>query len=111
MSLLIPEAAAQDSVNQAGGDPMISLLMIGGLFLFMWLFIIRPQKKRQKEHTQLVESLSKGAEVVMTSGMIGKISHVDDEYIVLKCADNVELRFQKVAVHAVLPKGTIKNIG
>jgi len=111
MSLLIPEAAAQTTEAAQGGDPLVSLLMIGGMFVFMYLLIIRPNKKRQKEHQSLVESLSKGSEVVMTSGMVGKITHVDEEYIVLKCADNVELRFQKVAVHAVLPKGTIKSIG
>ena len=110
MSLLIPEAVAQDGAAQQG-DPMITLLMFGGLFVFMWFFIIRPQRKRQKEHKTLIESLTKGAEVVMTSGMLGKIVAVDEEYVVVKCADNVELRFQKVAVHAVLPKGTIKGIG
>jgi preprotein translocase subunit YajC len=109
MSLLIPEAVAQDGAAQQS-NPMITLLMFGGLFVFMWFFIIRPQRKRQKEHKNLVDSLAKGAEVVMTSGMLGKITSVDDEYVVVKCADNVELSFQKVAVHAVLPKGTIKGI-
>ncbi len=109
MDFFIPAAMAQTGA-QPEANPMVTLLMFGGLFVFMYLFIIRPQRKRQKEHTDLVASLAKGDEVVMTSGMLGKITKVDDSYIVLDVGSNSELKFQRVAVHAVLPKGTIKNI-
>lgn len=89
---------------------MVTLVMFGGLFLFMYFLIIRPQRKRQKEHANLVESLSKGDEVVMTSGMLGKITKLEGDYVVLEVSNNLELKFQKAAVHAVLPKGTIKAI-
>ena len=52
-----------------------------------------------------------GDEVATTSGMLGKVRKIEDAFVVLKVAENVELKFQKVAVHAVLPKGTIKGIG
>jgi len=70
---------------------------------------IRTQKKRQKENKELFSSLSKGDEVVLNSGLLGKIAKVDENYLVLEVG-NTELTFQKVAVHAVLPKGTIKSI-
>ncbi|AFU97926.1 preprotein translocase subunit YajC [Simiduia agarivorans] len=110
MSFFIPEAVAQTQAAAPEANPIVTLLMFGGLFLFMYLFIIRPQRKRQKEHNELVSALNKGDEVVMTSGMLGKITKVDENYIVLETGTNIELKFQKVAVHAVLPKGTIKNI-
>lgn len=110
MSFFIPAAVAQETAPSSQGNPMITLLMFAGLFAFMWFFIIRPQRKRQKEHQQLVSSLKKGDEVVMTSGMLGRIDKVDDDYIVLEVADKLSLRFQRVAVHAILPKGTMKNI-
>lgn len=91
-------------------NPMITLLMFGGLFLFMYLLIIRPQRKRQKEHKELVNNLGKGDEVVTTSGMLGRITKIDDDYLEIEVAENVLLKFQKVAIHAVLPKGTIKSI-
>jgi preprotein translocase subunit YajC len=72
--------------------------------------MIRPQQKRQKEHNNLIASLSKGEEVVMTSGLLGKITKLESEYLVLEVGNGQELKFQKVAVHAVLPKGTIKAI-
>ena len=84
--------------------------MFAGLFGFMYFLIIRPQRKRQKEHNALVGALGKGDEVVTTSGMLGKITKVDENYIVLDVGNNSELKFQRVAVHAVLPKGTIKSI-
>ena len=102
-------AYAQSSGPQEA-NPMVTLVMFGGLFLFMYFLIIRPQRKRQKEHANLVEALGKGDEVVMTSGMLGKITKLEGDYVVLEVSNNLELKFQKSAVHAVLPKGTIKAI-
>jgi preprotein translocase subunit YajC len=110
MSFLIPSAMAQTQAAPQGGDPVSFFILIGGMFVFMYLFIIRPQRKRQKEHLNLVSNLSKGDEVVLTSGMLGKVTKVDENYVVLDTGNNISLKFQKVAVHAVLPKGTIKSI-
>tara|TARA_B110000444_G_C18649617_1_gene505417 strand:- start:3 stop:338 length:336 start_codon:yes stop_codon:yes gene_type:complete len=91
-------------------NSIYTLLMFGGLFVFMYFLIIRPQRKRAKEHKELTESLSKGDEIVMNSGLLGKITSLDDLYVTIQAASNVELRFQKASVHAVLPKGTIKKV-
>jgi len=110
MDFFIPAAMAQGQTGAASPSPWPTILMFVGLFVFMYLFLIRPQQKRAKEHKELVSSLSKGDEVVLNSGLLGKITKVDDNYVVLEVGDNTELKFQKVAVHAVLPKGTIKSI-
>lgn len=111
MSFFIAEAAAQTAAAPSPQNPMImNVVLIGGLFLFMYFMIIRPQRKRQKEHQSLTDGLSKGDEIVLSSGMLAKIVDVDESYVTVKAADNVELKFQKSAVHAVLPKGTIKAI-
>ncbi|MGV6807220.1 MAG: preprotein translocase subunit YajC [bacterium] len=91
-------------------NPMVTLVMFGGLFLFMYFLIIRPQRKRQKDHQNLIGALNKGDEVVMSSGMLGKITRLEGDYLVVQVTDAVELKFQKIAVHAVLPKGTIKSV-
>jgi preprotein translocase subunit YajC len=111
MSFFISSAFAQSSAAQTQqANPLFTVVMFAGLFAFMYFFIIRPQRKRQKEHQNLVTALTKGDEVVMTSGMLGKIIKVDDSYVVIETGNNIELKFQKIAVHAVLPKGTIKSI-
>lgn len=91
-------------------NPMITLIMFGGLFIFMYFLIIRPQRKRAKEHQKLVEGIAKGDEVVMTSGMLGKVTKIEGEYVEVEVGPNQNLKFQKASVHAVLPKGTIKSI-
>jgi len=112
MSFFIPEAMAQAQAAPAGEQSLVTtMLMFGGLFVFMYFLIIRPQRKRQKEHKELTGAVAKGDEVVMNSGILGKVISVDDNYIVLNVGNEQELTFQKIALHAVLPKGTIKGVG
>lgn len=111
MSLFIPEAAAQAAGAAPQGNETMSMIIIfGGFFLFMYFFMIRPQRKRQKEHKALIDALGKGDEIVLNSGMLAKVTKVDENYVTVEVGNNVELKFQKVAVHAVLPKGTIKSV-
>ena len=110
MSLFISQAHAQAAAQQAPGGEMFQLVFLGGLFLLFYFIAIRPQRKRQKEHAEMVTNLAKGDEVVTTAGMLGKVVKIEEDYVVLKVAENVELKFQKIAVHAVLPKGTLKSI-
>ena len=77
----------------------------------MFYFIIwRPQSKRAKEHKDLVGGVTKGDEIITTGGLIGKVIKVYDQFLVMEVSDGVELKLQKHAVTAALPKGTIKNI-
>lgn len=111
MSFFISEAYAQTATQAASPtSSLFQILFLGGLFAVFYFLAIRPQRKRQKEHSDMVSALAKGDEVVTTSGILGKVNKVDDDYVVLQVADNVELKFQKVAIHAVLPKGTLKSI-
>lgn len=110
MSLFIADAVAQTQSAPPAGGGMMQIIMLVGLFAVMYFLLIRPQKKRQKEHQQLIESVTKGDEVVLTSGMLGKIVEVGDVYLTVDVGSDVKLKFQKAAVHAVLPKGTIKAI-
>lgn len=105
----IASAHAQAASQPPQASPWVSLAMFGGLFVIMYFMLIRPQRKRQKEHQELVNSLSKGDEIVLTSGMLGKITAMTDDYVTVQTG-TVELKFQRAAVHAVLPKGTIKGI-
>ena len=109
LDLFVSSAEAQTAAEQTSGSGYFSLLMFGGLFVIMYFMLIRPQRKRQKEHETLVGGLGKGDEVVMTSGILGKVTAITDDYVTLDTG-SVELTFQKGAVHAVLPKGTIKGI-
>ena len=109
--MLIPEAYAQAAAQQPQGGGLFLRLMMVCILVFMYFTTIRPQRKRQKEHAERVGSLKKGDEVALSSGMLGKISGLDDNYLVLTVGSNVELKFQKIHVTSVLPKGTLKSVG
>jgi preprotein translocase subunit YajC len=109
MSLFIASAHAQEAGARL--PPGADFAFIIGLFVLFYFIAIRPQRKRQKEHAEMVSALNKGDEVVTTSGILGKIASLDENYIVLTVAERVDLKFQRVHIHAVLPKGTLKSIG
>ena len=96
-------------VNPPAPDGGMIVFLIG-LFVLFYFIAIRPQRKRQKEHTEMVAGLAKGDEVMTSSGILGKISRLEDNFVVLQVADNVELKFQRTYIGAVLPKGTLKSI-
>lgn len=111
MSFFIPAAYAQSGASPAPGGDMFQFVFLIGIFVLFYFVAIRPQRKRQKEHNDMVTNLGVGDEVTTNSGILGKVRKIEDDFLVLKVADNVELKFQKSAIHAVLPKGTIKSIG
>jgi len=111
MSLFIASAHAQAEGAPPGGGELFQILFLVGMFALFYFIAIRPQRKRQKEHAAMVGALSKGDEVVTSSGILGKVTSLDDNYMSLNVANNVEMKFQRIPVHAVLPKGTLKSIG
>ncbi len=104
----INNAWAQGAPPAGGG--VGSLFMFGMLFVVFYFFLIRPQMKQAKEHKQMVGSLTKGDEVVTNGGMLGRINKVGDNFIVLEIAKDVEVKVQKHAVSATMPKGTSKTL-
>ena len=98
---------------EAGAPPdagLVNLLFLGGFVLIFYFLLWRPQSKRRKEHQALMSGLSKGDEVVTAGGIVGQINTVEDDFVKIQVADNMELRVQKSAVGATLPKGTLKSL-
>lgn len=91
----------------AGG--LGSMLMFPVIFLFMYLFVIRPQNKKNKEHQNTLNSVSKGDEVLLNSGILGKINKESQGYLTIQTGES-ELVVQKQAIAKILPKGTLKAI-
>ncbi len=110
MSFFISSAQAQTAAPAPAGGEMFQIIFLVGLFVLFYFIAIRPQRKRQKEHADMVSGLEKGNEVITASGMLGKITKLEDNYVVLQVAENVELKFQRSYINAVLPKGTLKSI-
>jgi preprotein translocase subunit YajC len=107
--LFISNAYAEGAAAPSGGGFMEFLPLVALLAVFYFL-ILRPQQKRAKEHAALVAALQKGDEVVTIGGVLGKVTKVGDENVMVEIASGVEVQVQKPAVQTVLPKGSIKSL-
>ena len=107
--MFIEQALAQTETG-AGGGQLYQLLFLAAIFVLFYVLLIRPQRKRQKEHEAMVGALQKADEVITSGGMLGKIIDLDDHFIDVRIARNVEIKMQRAAVLSVLPKGTLKSM-
>lgn len=109
MIFFISEAMAESAPAQGQGDPFGPLIMMVLIFVLFYFLLIRPQAKRAKEHKQMVEALSKGDELVTNGGILGKAVEVDDSFITLEIANNVQIKVQRQSIASLVPKGTYKG--
>lgn len=109
MSFFMNDAVAA-AASGTQGDSGFSLILIVVIFVMFYLMLIRPQNKRAKEHRELLGRLQQGDEIITSSGILGKVVHLDEQYIKVSISEGVEILLQKASVSAVLPKGTIKAL-
>jgi len=74
------------------------LLMIILIFVVMWLFMIRPQQKKQKEVEKFRQGLKKGDKVVTIGGIYGTVVEVKDNTLFLEIDQNVKIKVDKASV-------------
>ncbi len=84
-----------------GGGILSMLMMFGAMFAILYFVMIRPQQKQQKKHQELISSLKKGDEVILSSGIVGRIFSVEDKFLVLELADKNKMKVLKIAVQAL----------
>lgn len=83
---------------QGGGGGMTMLLMLALIFVVMWLFMIRPQQKRQKELNSFRDSLKKGDKVVTVGGIYGTVLEVNDNKVMLEIDKDVRIKVDKASL-------------
>jgi len=101
-----PAAAAGGSDIMSTLTGMLPLLL---MFVVLYLVMIRPQMKKQKEHRSMIAALAKGDEVATAGGLLGKVVHLGEAYLALEIAPGVEVQLQRSAIVQVLPKGAISS--
>jgi len=110
MGFFIQDAMAAGATMPAQADGGFSLVMIGVIFVLFYFMLIRPQNKRAKAHTELVNKLAKGDEITTSSGILGRVTSLDEQYIKLSVAEGMDITLQRSAVNTVLPKGTLGTL-
>jgi preprotein translocase subunit YajC len=89
----------QSVVAQAGGGFDASfLIMMVAMFAIVYFLMIRPQRKQQQEHQALLGALKKGDEIVLSSGIMGKIFAIEDRVVTLEIGQSTRIRVLKTAV-------------
>jgi len=96
--------AAGAAAPGAGFDPM-TLLMLGGFVVLMYVFMIRPQSQRAKQHKAMLAAMKRNDTVVLSSGLIGKVTRVEDAEVMLEIATGVNVRVVKAMITEVRAKG------
>ncbi|MDR2963605.1 MAG: preprotein translocase subunit YajC [Bacteroidales bacterium] len=90
-------------LQAAGGspNPMGNIILLVGIVVVFYFFMIRPQMKRQKEARKFREGLKKGDKIVTIGGIYGKVVDIKDNNIaVVELAENVVVKMDKSALVA-----------
>lgn len=88
-------AAPQQEGAQPQGNPILSLLPFILIFVVFYFIFMRPQAKKQKEHTAMLNALQKGDKVITTGGLIGKVVGVNDDIVTVRFGDNFKAEVGK----------------
>jgi len=74
------------------------------IFAAMYFLMIAPQRKKQKEHTKMIEALSTGDEVVTVGGIYGEITNKKDDRFVIRIAEGTKVEIGKAFIHGLVKK-------
>jgi preprotein translocase subunit YajC len=80
----------------------MSLIALLPLLLIFYFMLIRPQQKRMKEHTSLINALEVGDDVMLSAGIYGTVTQIDREMAEVEVADGVELRVARSAITEIV---------
>ena len=102
MEFVILSAAAGGADGSAFFVQLFPLLLI---FVVFYMFLIRPQHKRAKEHEAKINAVQKNDDVVTAGGLMGKVTKVADDYVEVEIAPNVRVKAVKSTIANVQPRG------
>ena len=92
-------AATGESGTAGGAQGMMGMLFPLAVFvLIFYFFIIRPQRKRQKQHDNLISGIGRGDQIVTIGGFFGTVREVRDDTFLIELAEGVRVRILKSAV-------------
>lgn len=81
---------------------MEPLIFIGVMVGLLWLLVLRPQRRRTLEHTELISNLSVDDEIVTAGGVYGRIKRMDEDVLTVEIAPDVTVRVARGAITGVI---------
>lgn len=105
--MFINDAFAATTAAAAEGSALSgTLIQLALILLIFYMFLIRPQQKKIKEHSAMIEALKVGDRVLTGSGIYGKITKIKDTEIALEVAPNVEITVDRMSIGGVVSAPT-----
>lgn len=89
---------------QGGSGDYTSLLLLAGIAIIFYFFMIRPQQKRQKEQKRFMEDIKKGDQVVTIGGIHGRVSSIEGDTIILEVEKGGKIKFEKSSISSEASK-------
>ncbi|TVR87533.1 MAG: preprotein translocase subunit YajC [Saprospirales bacterium] len=83
---------------EGGAGALIGMWPIILMFVVIYFFMIRPQARKNKEQNNFVKEMEKGDTVVLSSGIVGKITKMEDHFVQLQVDNKTFLRVAKSAI-------------
>lgn len=108
MNTILLDAAAPAA---QGGADYTMFIMMGLVFVVMYFFMIRPQKKKEKELAKRRDEMKSGDEIVTAGGIHGKIMSTDDETVIISVESQAKLKIEKSSIAMIngVGAGTAKK--
>ncbi len=92
---------AQQPEQQQGGFDYTIIIFLVLIFAVFYFLMIRPQRKRQKEHEQMTQQLKRGDRVITAGGIYGQIESISEDSMVLKVESGATIRVARGSVAGV----------
>ncbi len=107
---LLPLTIAQAAPPAApAGSPFQFPIMMVIMFAIMYFMMIRPQRRREKERKEMIASVKSGSRVLLTSGIIGLVTNVKEQTLVVRIAENTKIEVVRSAISQILEKDEVPS--
>ena len=84
--------------REGAGGTFVFFLNMTAVILIFYFILIRPQRKEQKKHKEMIAALAKGDEVVTTGGIIGTVIRAEEDRLILRTAGDTKITVERVRI-------------
>jgi len=100
-ALALLQEAAQP--RGTGGSGLVLLIQFAAIIAIFWFLLIRPQRKAQQRHREVLAGLKRGDEVITEGGIVGEIVHLKNELVTIRTAENTRIVVVRAKIARVVP--------
>ena len=99
------QAAAGAATGGGLQDQLIQFVPLIGLVVLFYFLMIRPQQRRMKQHQETLSGIKRGDQIVLSSGVYGKVVRVEDSDVGVEIATGITVKVRKGMITEVLSRG------